>query len=188
MPALVNSASAAPSPRRSTCQLAGAKQLWFADLHDQTILSPRGIGFWEQIYQHRIPGSSILYQRHAHDYSELVNYSILPYFTINLTQLDDKRGAGPAAESADHSAHRPGRPAEVLRLLFQGKPAVPDVSDPAASGPVGQGRLRLKDSPGINLAPGLLYRTTSKHSVRFRMFGGCLVYLVSCNKVSPASS
>ncbi|MDK8117098.1 hypothetical protein QP705_07795 [Limosilactobacillus reuteri] len=23
----------------------------------------------------------------------MVNYSILPYFTINLTQLDDKRGA-----------------------------------------------------------------------------------------------
>lgn len=98
-------------------------------------------------------------------------------------------GCRPAAESADHSAHRPGRPAEVLRLLFKGKPAAPDVSDPAASGPVGQGRLRLKDSPGINLAPGLLYRTTPKHSVRFRMFGGYFVYLVSCNnKVSPASS
>lgn len=93
MPALVNSASAAPSPRRSTCQLAGAKQLWFADLHDQTILSPRGIGFWEQIYQHRIPGSRILYQKHAHDYSKLVNYPILPYFTTNLTQLDDSWGA-----------------------------------------------------------------------------------------------
>ena len=73
--------------------LAGAKQLSFADLHDQTILSPRGIGFWEQIYQHRIPGSRILYQKHAHDYSDLLNYSVLPYFTTNLTRLDDNWGA-----------------------------------------------------------------------------------------------
>ncbi len=75
-----------------TSPLAHHASLTFHDLHDQTILSPRRIGFWEQIYHDQIPGAHILYQQNAPDYSTLVNYSVIPYFTTNLTALDASWG------------------------------------------------------------------------------------------------
>lgn len=72
--------------------LANCQRLSFADLRGQNILSPRGIGFWEQIYHDQIPGAHILYQQNAPDYSKLVNYSTIPYFTTNLTALDANWG------------------------------------------------------------------------------------------------
>lgn len=73
-------------------QLAHRETLTFHDLHGQTILSPRDVGFWEQIYQEQIPGAHILYQQNAPDYSTLVNYSVIPYFTTTLTALDNSWG------------------------------------------------------------------------------------------------
>ncbi len=34
-----------------------------------------------------------MYQKQAYEYSELLNYSVIPYFTTNLACLDDHWGA-----------------------------------------------------------------------------------------------
>lgn len=67
--------------------LAKAKHLSFKDLHGQTILSPSWIGFWQQIYQTRIPHGKFIYQDQSSDYREILNYSRLLFFTTNVTPL-----------------------------------------------------------------------------------------------------
>lgn len=76
----------------ATSPLAKQNSLHFKDLHGQTIMSPSGIGFWQQIYQERIPAGKFIFQSQSSDYSEILNYSSLPYFTTNLTALDDQWG------------------------------------------------------------------------------------------------
>lgn len=55
-------------------------------------MSPNNIGFWQRIYEKEIPNGKIIYQDEARVYSEILNYSILPYFTTNLTVLDKNWG------------------------------------------------------------------------------------------------
>lgn len=72
--------------------LAKQKELSFAALKGQTILSPNNIGFWAKIYQTEIPHCKIIYQDESTDYSELLHYSVLPFFTTNLTSLSPNWG------------------------------------------------------------------------------------------------
>ncbi|MEK2461503.1 transcriptional regulator [Lactobacillus gasseri] len=57
------------------CNLNKNKELSFKMLKGKTILSPSPIGFWTKIY---------------HD--EILQYSVLPFFTTNLTSLDSQWG------------------------------------------------------------------------------------------------
>jgi hypothetical protein len=61
-------------------------------LKGKTILSPANIGFWTQIYHDEIPDSKIIFQDESTDYSEILQYSVLPFFTTNLTSLDSQWG------------------------------------------------------------------------------------------------
>ncbi len=72
--------------------LATQKDLSFASLKGQTILSPNKIGFWAKIYQEEIPDGKIIYQDESTDYNDLLHYSVLPFFTTNLTKLDSHWG------------------------------------------------------------------------------------------------
>ena len=67
--------------------LAKEDKLWFKSLSGKTILSPYNIGFWEQLYHDNIPNANIIFQSDSTEYSTLLNYSSLPYFTTNLTQF-----------------------------------------------------------------------------------------------------
>lgn len=69
--------------------LANKKELSYHSLKGKTIISPDNIGLWRQIYEHEIPDGQFVYQTKSHEYSEILNYSILPYFTTNVTVMDD---------------------------------------------------------------------------------------------------
>ena len=70
------------------CGLNKNQVLSFNMLKGKTILSPANIGFWTQIYHDEIPDSKIIFQDESTDYSEILQYSVLPFFTTNLTSLD----------------------------------------------------------------------------------------------------
>lgn len=72
------------------CNLNQHKELSFKMLKGKTILSPSPIGFWTKIYQDEIPDSKIIFQNESSEYSEILQYSILPFFTTNLTSLDSQ--------------------------------------------------------------------------------------------------
>lgn len=74
------------------CVLTKKKSLLFKDLKGKTIMSPEGIGFWQTLYEKRIPNAKFIFQSQSNEYSEILNYSILPYFTTNITTLDDAWG------------------------------------------------------------------------------------------------
>lgn len=74
------------------CNLNQHKELSFKMLKGKTILSPSPIGFWTKIYQDEIPDSKIIFQNESSEYSEILQYSILPFFTTNLTSLDSQWG------------------------------------------------------------------------------------------------
>lgn len=76
----------------SECSLNKNKELSFSMLKGKTILSPSPIGFWTKIYQDEIPDSKIIFQNESSEYSEILHYSVLPFFTTNLTQLDSQWG------------------------------------------------------------------------------------------------
>jgi len=64
----------------------------FADLADNTFLCPQEIGFWKDIYESEIPSGKFIYQDESIEYSELLSYSSMPFFTTNLTKLDPNWG------------------------------------------------------------------------------------------------
>ena len=64
----------------------------YSDLRGKSIMSPNSIGFWQRIYEKEIPDAKIIYQNEARVYSEILNYSILPSFTTNLTAIDKNWG------------------------------------------------------------------------------------------------
>lgn len=66
--------------------------LKFADLAGNTFLCPREIGFWQTIYESQIPNGQFIRQNESSEYQELLNYSSLPFFTTNVTQLDQQWG------------------------------------------------------------------------------------------------
>ena len=74
------------------CNLNQYKELSFRMLKGKTILSPSPIGFWTKIYQDEIPDSKIIFQNESSEYSEILQYSVLPFFTTNLTSLDSQWG------------------------------------------------------------------------------------------------
>lgn len=74
------------------CNLTQYKELSFKMLKGKTILSPSPIGFWTKIYQDEIPDSKIIFQNESSEYSEILQYSVLPFFTTNLTSLDSQWG------------------------------------------------------------------------------------------------
>ena len=74
------------------CNLNQYKELSFKMLKGKTILSPALIGFWTKIYQDEIPDSKIIFQNESSEYSEILQYSVLPFFTTNLTSLDSQWG------------------------------------------------------------------------------------------------
>lgn len=74
------------------CNLNQYKELSFKMLKGKTILSPSPIGFWTKIYQDDIPDSKIIFQNESSEYSEILQYSVLPFFTTNLTSLDSQWG------------------------------------------------------------------------------------------------
>lgn len=74
------------------CNLNQYKELSFKMLKGKTILSPSPIGFWTKIYQDEIPDSKIIFQNESSEYSEILQYSVLPFFTTNLTSLDSQWG------------------------------------------------------------------------------------------------
>lgn len=74
------------------CNLNQYKELSFKMLKGKTILSPSLIGFWTKIYQDEIPDSKIIFQNESSEYSEILQYSVLPFFTTNLTSLDSQWG------------------------------------------------------------------------------------------------
>lgn len=76
----------------SECNLNQYKELSFKMLKGKTILSPSPIGFWTKIYQDEIPDSKIIFQNESSEYSEILQYSVLPFFTTNLTSLDSQWG------------------------------------------------------------------------------------------------
>lgn len=74
------------------CNLNKNKELSFKMLKGKTILSPSPIGFWTKIYHGEIPDSKIIFQNESSEYSEILQYSVLPFFTTNLTSLDSQWG------------------------------------------------------------------------------------------------
>lgn len=74
------------------CNLNQYKELSFKMFKGKTILSPSPIGFWTKIYQDEIPDSKIIFQNESSEYSEILQYSVLPFFTTNLTSLDSQWG------------------------------------------------------------------------------------------------
>lgn len=77
---------------QSECKLNKNKELSFKKLKGKTILSPSPIGFWAKIYHDEIPNSKIIFQNKSTEYSEILQYSVLPFFTTNLTSLDSQWG------------------------------------------------------------------------------------------------
>lgn len=67
--------------------LAKKNEINFQDLNGQTIISLENVGFWSKIYQTDIPDGKLIFQNHAHEYSEILNYSSLPFFITNITPL-----------------------------------------------------------------------------------------------------
>lgn len=74
------------------CNLNKNKELSFKMLKGKTILSPSPIGFWTKIYHDEIPDSKIIFQNESSEYSKILQYSVLPFFTTNLTSLDSQWG------------------------------------------------------------------------------------------------
>ncbi|WP_297951523.1 transcriptional regulator [uncultured Lactobacillus sp.] len=77
---------------QSECKLNKNKELSFKKLKGKTILSPSPIGFWTKIYHDEIPDSKIIFQNESTEYSEILQYSVFPFFTTNLTSLDSQWG------------------------------------------------------------------------------------------------
>lgn len=92
--------------------LADQDTLEYKDLQGQTLMSPQGIGFWHHIYHDLMPGAKFIYQDQSREYSEILNYSSLPFFTTNLTNRGDAWGSGLPKDRlvkplTDKSAHQP---------------------------------------------------------------------------------
>lgn len=77
---------------QSECKLNKNKELSFKKLKGKTILSPSPIGFWTKIYHDEISDSKVIFQNESTEYSEILQYSVLPFFTTNLTSLDSQWG------------------------------------------------------------------------------------------------
>ena len=73
---------------------AREKEISFKDLSGTSFLVAQNVGFWGELFKKEIPNAKFLYQDDKKEYSQLLNFSIMPYFTTNLTQIDDLWGKG----------------------------------------------------------------------------------------------
>lgn len=67
---------------------ASQASVTFSELKGLTFLVLQDIGIWRPVIQEKIPGAKFLYQTNRSDFDEIKNYSIFPYFTTNLSDLD----------------------------------------------------------------------------------------------------
>lgn len=73
-------------------KFAKSPQLRFRDMAGTTFLVSNFVGFWHHIFQEQIPNARFIYQGDSVEYSELLAHSNFPFFSTNLTVLDDQWG------------------------------------------------------------------------------------------------
>lgn len=73
-------------------QLAKQRQISFQDLTGTSFLVTDFVGFWRHIFSEQIPHARFIYQDDSAEYSELLAHSSFPFFSTNLTVLDDQWG------------------------------------------------------------------------------------------------
>ena len=77
-----------------TSPFSKEKEISFKDLSGTSFLVAQNVGFWGELFKPEIPNAKFLYQDDKKEYSQLLNCSVMPYFTTNLTQIDDLWGKG----------------------------------------------------------------------------------------------
>lgn len=73
-------------------QFAKHQELSFKDMTGTTFLVGQFVGFWGQLFVDQIPKANFIYQGDSAEYSELLAHSNFPFFSTNLTQLDEQWG------------------------------------------------------------------------------------------------
>lgn len=68
--------------------LANQMEVKFSDLKGMSFVVWQEIGVWKDLIQKEIPDAKFLYQNIRENFDEIRNYSIFPYFTTNMTQID----------------------------------------------------------------------------------------------------
>lgn len=69
---------------------ANQSSITFAELANLSFLVLEDIGAWREIIQSEIPNARFLYQAEHESLQELTNYSSFPYFSSNLSFLENK--------------------------------------------------------------------------------------------------
>ena len=74
------------------CNLNQYKELSFKMLKGKTILSPSPLAFGLRFTKTRFQIAKSFFKNESSEYSEILQYSVLPFFTTNLTSLDSQWG------------------------------------------------------------------------------------------------
>ena len=69
--------------------LANKKAVSFEDLKGLSFIVLSDIGVWKQVAEGKIPGAKFLYQEQREAFAEITKYSDFPYFTTNISKIDD---------------------------------------------------------------------------------------------------
>lgn len=67
---------------------AKAKSLHLADINGQNMIVMPNLGFWREVIDEKMPDSRFLVQTDRTSFEDLIQASVLPYFTTNLA-IDD---------------------------------------------------------------------------------------------------
>lgn len=67
---------------------ANAKSLRLADINGQNMIVMPNLGFWQEVIDEKMPDSRFLVQTDRTSFEDLIQASVLPYFTTNLA-IDD---------------------------------------------------------------------------------------------------
>lgn len=73
-------------------KFAKSQELHFRDMAGTTFLVSDFVGVWHHIHSEQIPNARFIYQGDSAEYSELLAHSNFPFFSTNLTVLDDQWG------------------------------------------------------------------------------------------------
>lgn len=68
--------------------LASKQSVAFKELKGLSFLVLSDIGIWKDIIQKEIPKAKFLYQNQLENFNEIKNYSVFPFFTTNISQLN----------------------------------------------------------------------------------------------------
>ena len=68
--------------------LASKPSVTFKELKGLSFLVLSDIGIWKDIIQKEIPEAKFLYQNQLESFNEIKNYSVFPFFTTNISQLN----------------------------------------------------------------------------------------------------